>query len=295
MRAVVLRRTGSVRGLAVADVPKPVPAADEVLVRIHATTVTRGDVVVRKLPKLLARLSGMGAKRVLGHEFAAEIVAAGPDVRRFHVGERVFGTTTDLRQGSHAEYLCAPQAGILATLPVEVSFEDAAPVPVGGMAALFLLRAGGVDRGARVLVYGASGSVGTFAVQLAVHLGAHVTGVSSTRNLELVKSLGAAEVIDYTQEDVTRSDRTFDVIFDAVGKISPKRVRAVLSDGGSFVTVRSKTEEKVEHLLLLRDLLVSGEIRAVIDRRFTLEEVPEAHRYVETGRKRGNVLVLVAE
>ncbi len=262
---------------------------------MHAATVTRGDVALRKLPSLLSRLFGFPRKTMLGHEFAGEIEAVGADVTRFGEGERVFGTTTGLTTGSYAEYVCVPEEGVLATMPANSTYEEAAPVPIGGLTALRFLREGGVGSGKRVLVYGASGSVGTFAVQLAAHFGAHVTGVCSTSNVELVKGLGADEVVDYTKEDFTEAGLIYDIIFDAVGKGSPRRSKRVLAKSGSYVSVRSSTAgERAEDLLVLRDLMEAGEVKPVIDRRYPLEQIPEAHRHVEKGHKRGNVVITVA-
>ncbi|MGH2653136.1 MAG: NAD(P)-dependent alcohol dehydrogenase [Actinomycetota bacterium] len=295
MRAVLLKGPGSAEGLVLAEVPKPAPEPDEVLVRVHAATVTRGDVALRKLPSLLSRLFGFPRKTMLGHEFAGEIEAVGADVTRFGEGERVFGTTTGLTTGSYAEYVCVPEEGVLATMPANSTYEEAAPVPIGGLTALRFLREGGVGSGKRVLVYGASGSVGTFAVQLAAHFGAHVTGVCSTSNVELVKGLGADEVVDYTKEDFTEAGLIYDIIFDAVGKGSPRRSKRVLAKSGSYVSVRSSTAgERAEDLLVLRDLMEAGEVKPVIDRRYPLEQIPEAHRHVEKGHKRGNVVITVA-
>jgi NADPH:quinone reductase-like Zn-dependent oxidoreductase len=294
MRAVLFKKTGSVAGLVLADVPKPSPAPAEVLVRIHAASVTRGDVVLRKIPFLLARLFGQKRKAMLGHEFAGEVETIGTAVTQLSVGDRVFGTTTGLPAGSYAEYICVPADGMLATIPESVSFEEAATVPIGATTALQFLRRGGIASGKRVLVIGASGSVGSYGVQLAAHFGARVTGVSSGRNAELVRSLGAAEVIDYTSQDVTKGEARFDLIFDAVGTGSNGGLKRILADGGSFVSVRSSTTESPRDLTQIRDLLAAGELRAVIDRQYSLEQIREAHTYVEKGRKTGNVLVTVA-
>lgn len=295
MRAVLLRKSGSVDGLVLAEVPKPSPQPNEVLVKVRVATVTRGDVVLRKLPRVLSRLFKLGRKTVLGHEFAGEVEAVGDEVTRFNVGDRVFGSTMGLMQGSHAEYVCVPDTGVLATVPATIELEEAAPVPVGGLTALYFLRKANVADGKTVLVYGASGSVGTFAVQLAAHLGAEVTGVCSTSNAELVKSLGADKVIDYTKADFTDGGTTYDVVFDAVGKAPARRSRRVLAKDGAYVSVRSTTAKQMaEDLMLLRSLLEAGELRAVVDRRYPLEKMRDAHRYVEVGRKRGNVLITFA-
>jgi NADPH:quinone reductase-like Zn-dependent oxidoreductase len=295
MKAVVLRRHGSVDGLELADIPKPIAGPDQVLVRVHATTVTRGDVALRKIPGALARLSKLTRMTVLGHEFAGDVVAVGSGVTRFDVGDRVFGTTTGLPQGSHAEFVCVPETGILATVPDGITLEQAAPIPVGGMTALYFLRRGDIADGKRVLVYGASGSVGTFGVQIAAHLGATVTGVCSGSNAELVRSLGAEAVIDYTTRDLAANDANYDVVFDAVGKAPATEVKRLLTPDGSSVSVRgTRMHERTEDLVFLRQMLEAGALRAVIDRRYPLDEIREAHRYVETGRKKGNVVISIA-
>jgi NADPH:quinone reductase-like Zn-dependent oxidoreductase len=294
MRAVLFKRTGSVEGLVPADVPRPEPASDEVLVRIHVTSVTRGDVVLRRIPFLLARLFGQRRKAMLGHEFAGEIESVGADVSTFGPGDRVFGTTTGLAAGSYAEYVSVPADGMLATLPASISYEEAATVPIGATTALQLLRGAGLASGKRVLVIGASGSVGSYGVQIAVRAGARVTGVSSGRNAELVHSLGADEVVDYTSRDVTEEGMRYDLVFDAVGKDSGGRLKRILTEGGSLASVRSSTTERTSDLVEVRDMLAEGSLRAVIDRRYPLEQVREAHAYVEQGHKRGNVLITVS-
>lgn len=295
MRAVLQERAGSADRLVMSDIPTPVVASDEVLVAIHAASVTRGDVVLRKLPKLLTRLVGETPKRVPGNEFAGVVTAVGDRVTRFETGDRVFGTTTGLSLGSHAEYVSVPEDGLLAVVPDHVTFEDAAPVPVGAMTALHFLRLGGAAAGNHVLINGASGSVGTFAVQIAKQLGAHVTGVCSASNIDLVKSLGAAEVIDYTRDDFTALEQRYDVIFDTIGKTPRKRAQRVLSSHGRFVSTRSRRKETVTELNEVRDLLETGAIKAVTDRRYPLEQISEAHRYVEQGHKRGNVIITLGD
>lgn len=294
MRAVLFRRTGSVDGLVLADVPRPKPGPGEVLVRIHATSVTRGDVVLRRIPFLLARIFGQRRKAMLGHEFAGRVEAVGPGVATPAVGDRVFGTTTGLPAGSYAEYIAVPADGMIAALPDGIACEEAAPVPIGATTALQLLRGAGLRAGQRVLVIGASGSVGSYAVQIAVAAGARVTGVSSGRNLDLVRALGAEDAIDYTVTDVTEARERYDLVFDAVGKDSGGRLKRVLVDGGRLASVRSSTRERPAELAEVRDLLAAGRLRAVIDRRYPLAYVRDAHRYVEQGHKRGNVLIEVA-
>ncbi len=293
MKAILVKRAGSPDRLVLTDVPQPAPEPDEVLIRIHAATVTRGDVVMRKMPRLVARLVGEAPKSIPGHEFAGEVAAVGHDVTRFEIGDGVFGTTTGLEQGSHAEYVCVPENGIVAHIPPHVGYDEAAPIPVGAMAALHFLREGGVVPGTQALINGASGSVGTFAVQIAKRMGAHVTGVSSTANLELVASLGADVTIDYREQDFTEGATKYDVVFDAAGKTSAKKAVPVLSERGRFVTTQTRRREQVEDLLAVRDMVAGGAVRAVIDRSYTLDRIREAHRYVEEGHKRGNVVLVV--
>lgn len=300
MNAIVLSKTGSPDHLELTEVDKPVPKDSEVLVRVRAGTVTIGDVKLRQLPRFITYpmgvLFGIKAKKIPGHEFAGEVQSAGKDVRRFKIGDPVFGTTTGLTVGGNAEYVCVPEVwkhGVVSTKPANVSFEEAAAVPVGGMTAVYILDKASIKPGQEVLVYGASGSVGTYAVQLSKHFGATVTGVCSTANVDLVKSLGADNVIDYTKEDFTRSGWVYDVIFDAVGKISKSRSRSSLKENGRYLSVKSLTKEGLENLEFLKELMEAGAIRAVIDTQYPLEQVPEAHRYVEEGHKKGNVVITV--
>lgn len=296
MRAVIVRRPGAADGLELSVLDKPVPGETGVLVRVHAATVTRGDVALRRIPRpmwpLLQLGMGLRRKRVLGHEFAGVVEDVGSHVTRVRRGDAVFGTTTGLVLGSHAEYVCVPHDGILELMPEGVTFDEAAAVPVGAMTALTLLRQAGVRPGMTVLVYGASGSVGTYAVQIAVSLGAEVTGVSSHRNLELVRSL-AARAIDYAGEDFARLGPTHDVVFDAVGRMKRSDRKRTLKDGGRFTSVRTLARERAEVFRSIRDLLVAGSIRPVIDRRVTLDGIRDAHRYVEAGHKVGNVVITI--
>jgi NADPH:quinone reductase-like Zn-dependent oxidoreductase len=301
MKAIVCTKSGSPDVLELREVEKPAPKENEVLIRVHAATVTKGDVMLRKLHPLMVlpmRLFGVRRKKIPGHEFAGEIVETGRDVNRFRAGDQVFGTTTGLSVGANAEYVCLPEEwakGVLAIKPINRSYEEAAALPVGGMTALYILRKGNIQSGQKVLVYGASGSVGTYAVQLARHyLGAEVTGVCSTANIELVRSLGADQIIDYTREDFTKISQDYDVVFDAVGKISASKGRSLLKENGSYLSIQTTTSESTENLISLKELAEAGKIKAVIDRRYPLEQVAEAHRYVETGHKKGNVVILVA-
>jgi len=298
MKAIIQTKSGSPDVLERQEVMKPVPQDNQVLVKVHASTVTRGDVLLRKLPSLFylpMRLLGFKRKRTPGHEVAGEIVEIGKDITKFKVGDKVFGTTTGLSVGANAEFVCLPEnwrKGVLTFMPTNATYEAAAALPVGGMTALEILKRGKVKPNQKVLVYGASGSVGTYAVQLARHyFAAEVTGVCSTKNIDLIKDLGATTVIDYTATDFTQSDQTYDVVFDAVGKISRADVKKILNKNGSFLSVRSMTKETEESLLKLVNLFEAGKIKAVIDSRYSLGQIVEAHKRVETGHKTGNVVI----
>ncbi len=324
MKAVVYDRHGAPDVLRLEDVERPVPREDEVLVRIHATTVARSDCATREANRrsglgvtLISRLiSGIRRprQRILGSEMAGEVEAVGPAVQEFAVGDHVFGTS-GFRFGAHAELIRMRESGLIAHKPAGMSFEDAAAVCDGALNAMWCLRLAGLRKGQRVLIYGASGSIGTAGVQLARHFGADVTAVCNTKNLELVRSLGADRVVDYTQEDFTRNGQTYDVIFDAVGKHSFRRCRDSLKPGGSYLATDGLQnlilalwtsrigDKKVmfsipprytkKDILFLEDLIEAGGYRAVIDRCYPLEDVVEATRYVETEQKTGNVVLIV--
>jgi NADPH:quinone reductase-like Zn-dependent oxidoreductase len=306
MKAVVCTRYGPPEVLRLEEIATPVPRKIEVRIRILATAVTSSDCYVRGLNlslayRLMARLAlGWNAPRqpVLGMVLSGEVDSVGPDARSFAVGQPVFGFNRH-RFGTYAQYVCWPEDGLLATRPANLTDEEAAAIPYGGLLALSFLRKAGVRAGQRVLVFGASGAVGTSAVQLARHLGAEVTGVCSTANVDLVASLGATTVIDYTREDFTDRAERYDLIFDAVGRrkstAALRRCRQVLAPGGACVSVDDgRPKLRREDLVLLSELATKGEIRPVIDRTFALDDIVEAHRYVDDGRKRGNVVVAVA-
>jgi NADPH:quinone reductase-like Zn-dependent oxidoreductase len=295
--------------LQLAEVEKPTPNDNEILVKVYASTVTSGTRWARtgthpdsKFFTLAVRMVfGLTKPKVpiLGYELSGEVEAVGKDVTLFKEEDQVFGTTTGLKAGAYAEYVCLPEQwkqGVVALKPANLTHEEAAALPIGGMTAHFLLGKANIQPGQKVLVYGASGSVGTFAVQLAkIHYGVVVTGVSSTSNLNLVSSLGADKVLDYTQEDFTRSGERYDVVFDAVGKISAAQAKSVLKGSGKFITVKSPTSEITETLNLLKELAEAGKLTAAIDRSYPLEETAEAHRYVDAGHKKGNVVITVAQ
>ncbi len=319
MRAVVHDRYGPPTVLRLEDVERPTPARDEVLVRVHATTVNRTDTGFRSAEFFVARFfTGLlrPRRKILGSEFAGEVAAVGADVTTFAVGDRVFGVNA--RGGAHAEFISVPESAALAHMPADTTFAEAAAVCDGATLALWVLRRTRVDQGQKILVYGASGSIGTAAVQLANYFGADVTAVCNTKNVELVRSLGAETVIDYTADDFTTTGETYDLVFDAVGKLSFGRCRDSLKPGGTYAVTDLGTlwqnpllvlwtsrvgEKKVlvplprhtkEDVLFLKELMEAGSYRAVVDRSYPLEDVVEAATYVETGQKTGNVVLTVS-
>ena len=312
MKAVVCTGYGPPDVLELRQVEKPVPEVHEVLIRVHATTVHRGDVRIRRFDvprgrRFMARLV-LGFTRpknpIIGMELAGEVEAVGRDVTLFEPGDDVFAFT-GWGLGAYAEYVCLPEKprksatkdGMLAKKPANMTFEEAAAgAATGGVTALRVLRKANIQSGQQVLVYGASGSVGTYAVQLAKSLGADVTGVCSTANLEVVRSLGADSLIDYKRQDFTEGDETYDVVFDAVDKLSSSRARRPLKKAGVYLNVNKDSGSgggSPGDLAFLRELIETGKIRTVIDRRYPLEEIVEAHTYVEKGHKRGHVVVTV--
>ena len=303
VKAAVYKKYGPPEVVEIRDVDKPIPKDNECLVKIHATTVSRGDSRMRSLDvpgnaltRVLARLflGIQGPRRtVLGMQLAGEIEVIGKDVTLFKPGDQVFASTYPTGFGAHAEYKCLPEDTVMTIKPNNMTFEEAATVPTPGIGALNVLRRGNIQSGQKVLVYGASGSVGTFAVQIAKSFGAEVTGVCSTSNLDWVKDLGASHVIDYTKEDFTEIGEAFDVVFDAVGMISSSSCQGVLKENGIFLSITNQSSETTEELITLRELIESGKIKSVIDRTYPLEEIVEAYRYVDTGHKKGNVVVII--
>ena len=322
MKAVVCPKYGPPDILQLREVPKPVPKDNEVLIRIHATAVTSGDVMARNaiFPAgfgLLWRMI-LGIRKpknpILGSDLAGEIESVGKDVKLFKKGDQVFGDG-GANMGAYAEYKCMSEEGAIALKPTNMTYQEAAAVPFGGGTALFFIRKGNIQKGQKILIYCASGGVGSFAVQLAKYFGAEVTGVCGTANIEMVKSLGADSVIDYTQEDFTKNGETYDIIFEAVGKSpfssnknSLKKTGIYLSSSdGLLETIRGiwtsiTSSKKIvfgfaagskEKMSFLKELIEAGKLKSVIDRTYSLDKIVEAHRYVEKGHKKGNVVITV--
>jgi len=328
MKAIVWTKYGSADGLQLREVTRPVPKDNEVLIKVHAATVNTPDTEFRRLKlPLLYRIPlrlYMGFRRptritVLGTEFAGEIVSAGKDVTRYEPGDQLFGYT-GLGMGTYAEYICLTEkpsalASVYAEKPANLTYEEAAAVPFGGLEALHALRRADIQRGQKVLIVGAGGTIGTYSVQLAKHYGAEVTGVDSGGKLDMLRSIGADQVIDYAQEDFTKSGQTYDVIFDTIGKSPFSGSLRSLNENGTYLNgnpglfggLRRRLTPKggskrvlvwsggytVKNLLAIKELVEAGTLKPVIDRRYSFEQIPEAHRYVDTGQKKGNVVITV--
>jgi NADPH:quinone reductase-like Zn-dependent oxidoreductase len=300
MKAMVCIKYGKPDVLQLKEVEKPAPKEHEILVKIHATTVTSGDCRVRSFnsplllwfPMRLVLGLRKPRKPILGVELAGEVVEVGKNVTQFKKGDQLFAMT-GMKFGGYAEYICLSEKGTMAIKPENITYEEAASISFGGTTALHFFRKGRIQAGQKVLIYGASGAVGTAAVQLASYYGAEVTGVCSAENSELVKSLGADHVINYKNEDFIKRKERYDLIFDAVGKLTKNDCKEALALNGRFVSVEGQGIVKVqtEDLFFLKKLMEEGQIKSVIDRRYSLEQVPAAHEYVETGRKIGNVVV----
>ena len=330
MKAIVWTKYGPPEGLRLEEVAKPVPQADEILVKIHATTVTAGDCEMRRLQlplmlsfpiRIYAGLSQPKRLTILGQELAGEVVALGDQVTAYKVGDQVFGTT-GFGFGAYAEYICLPgkpgdAQGVLAPKPVTLSYTEAAAVPTAAFEALHYMRSAMVQPGTKVLIIGGGGSIGTFSIQLARHFGAEVTAVDSTGKLEMMRALGADQVVDYTQEDYTQSGKTYDLIIDVVGKHSVVRRLKLLKPDGIYylafakpshilislwtsltskkrLIIRAADQTKAD-LIYLKELIEAGKLTPVVDRVFPLEQVPEAHQYAEAGGKKGNIAICVTE
>ncbi len=321
MKAVVYTKYGSPDVLQLKDVEKPLPKDNEVLIRVYATTAAASDTKSRKGNSPIGRLV-MGVRnprkrfRILGTELAGEIEAVGKDVTRFKKGDPVYGFT-GIKLGAYAEYSCLPEKASLAIKPASLTYEEAAAVVDGASTALFFLRdQGKIHSGQKILIIGASGSIGTFAVQLAKYFGAEVTAVCGSTNIELVGSLGTDKVIDYTKEDFTKNGETYDIIFDTVGKSSFSRCKGSLKKNGRYLLTNGSilmnylltlwtsltsskkmifalSIEKTEALIFIKTLIEAGKIKPVIDRCYPLEQIVEAHKYVETGHKKGNVVITI--
>jgi NADPH:quinone reductase-like Zn-dependent oxidoreductase len=304
MRAVICTAYGPPEVLQMEEVEKPKPKDDEVLIKIYATTAHVGDTRIRRADPFLVRLVfGLFKPKknlILGLEISGIIESTGKHVKSFRKGDKIFALT-GFGLGGYAEYRCLPEKakagqhrkGLVALKPENLSYQEAAAIPAGGLTALKNLQKANIRKDQKILINGASGSLGTYAIQLAKHYGAEVTGVCSANNFELVKSLGVDKVIDYTKEDFTKRQDKYDIVYDAVMKLKPAKCRKVLKKNGVFVNNSLLPEIKEEDLLFLKDLIENNKLKPVLDRTYSLDEIVEAHRYVDQGHKKGNVIIRV--
>ena len=311
MKAIICTKYGPPEVLELQEVAKPIPKDNEVLIKIHATSCHIGDTRIRSfnvpfwqmIPFRLFLGITKPKKSILGMELAGEIDSVGKEVKQFKPGEQVFALT-GFTFGSYAEYICMAEKpktgtielkGLVSLKPANLTYGEAATIPAGALTSLKVLHTAKIKPGDQILVNGASGSLGAYAVQLAKYFGAEVTGICSTTNLEMVKSLGADKAIDYTKKDFTKSSQTYDIIFDAVDKTSRSRCKGLLKNKGIFIATNGLEKIKPKDLVFLRELIEAGKLKPVIDRTYSMEQIVEAHRYVEKGHKKGNVIVTIKE
>lgn len=309
MKAVICTKYGPPEVLQLKEIEKPTPKNNEVLIKVIATTCHIGDTKIRRLEPglgpvkdfffkpMMRIMMGFNGPRnpLLGMELAGDIVEVGKDVTLFKVGDPVFAST-EFKMGAYAVYCCLPEKAALALKPANMTYEEAAPVSNAGLTALINLRKGNIQKGHKVLIYGAAGSVGTYAVQIAKYFGAEVTAVCRSENFEIVKSVGADKFIDYTKEDFTQRNEVYDVVFDAVGKIEPSRRKKSLTASGKYLTAMAlsgNVKLKAEDMIYLKKLCETGMLKTVIDRTYPIEQIVEAHRYVDKGHKKGNVVITI--
>jgi len=302
MKAIVATKYGGPEVLQLQQVEKPKPKVNEILIKVHATTVSAGDFRMRSftvppafwIPARIALGLTKPRQPIYGMELADEVEAIGNDVTKFKVGDRVFASTLTENFGGYAEYKSFPEQGMVAIKPANITYEEAAALPIGATTALRLLRKGNIQRGQKVLIYGASGSVGTYAIQLAKFFEAEVTGVCSIASVDIVKSLGADHVIDYTREDFSSRAERYDIIYDTIAKFPKSQYSKLLAPNGTYISmIKLDTKEHKDNLIFIKELIEAGKINAFIDRCYPLEQMVEAHRYVDTGHKKGNVVIRV--
>lgn len=306
MKAILCTKYGPPEVLVLGEVLKPHPKKNEVSIKVHATTVSSGDCRIRSLDlsvvpfvqRIFARLVlGISKPRnpVQGLWLTGKIEAVGKSVKRFQVGDKVYARTPDMKFGAYAEYACLPEKSFMSFIPSNLSWEEAIAIPFGGVTAWYFLKKANIQNGNKVMIYGASGAVGSMAVQIAKYYGAFVTGICNTSNIDLIKSLGADRVVDYRKEDFTADNDLYDIVFDTVGKITYKKIKPLLKPGGKFISVVTSghAQSETEDLFALTMLAESGKIRPVIDRVYAFEQMAEAHRYVDLGHKKGNVVITV--